>query len=41
MGTRLKHLPVGREVQQPDDSMIDKALKDIRNVRFGMKKKFI
>jgi hypothetical protein len=34
----LKYLPVGREVQQPDDSAIDKALNDIRNVRFAMNK---
>jgi hypothetical protein len=26
---------VGREVQQPDDAVIDKALGDIRNVRFA------
>jgi hypothetical protein len=32
----LKYLPVGREVQQPDDSVIDKALNDIRNVRFAI-----
>ncbi len=34
----MKYLPVGREVQQPDDSAIDKALNDIRNVRFAMNK---
>ncbi|CAF0766092.1 unnamed protein product [Rotaria sp. Silwood1] len=31
-GARLKYPPVGREVQQLDDSIIDKALNDIRNV---------
>ncbi|CAF1222593.1 unnamed protein product [Adineta steineri] len=31
-GTRLKYHPIGREVQQPDDSIIDKSLNDIRNV---------
>jgi len=31
----LKYLPVGREVQQPDDATIDKALIGIRNVRFA------
>lgn len=29
---------MGREVQQSDDSVIDKALNDIRNVRFAMNK---
>jgi hypothetical protein len=37
----LKSLPVGREVQQPDDSVIDKALNDIRNVRFAMKNFYV
>ncbi|CAF2382702.1 unnamed protein product [Rotaria sp. Silwood2] len=31
-GARLKYPPVGREVQQLDDSIIDKSLNDIRNV---------
>ncbi|CAF0957588.1 unnamed protein product [Rotaria sordida] len=31
-GARLKYPPVGREVQQLDDTFIDKALNDIRNV---------
>ncbi|CAF3396714.1 unnamed protein product [Rotaria socialis] len=31
-GARLKYPPVGREVQQPDDLLVDKALNDIHNV---------
>lgn len=37
LGPRLKYLPVGREVQQPDDVTIDKALNDIRNVSDQMR----
>ncbi|CAF1107107.1 unnamed protein product [Adineta ricciae] len=32
-GSRLKHHSFGREVQQPDDSVLDTALADIRNVK--------